>query len=398
MAWDKIRRMFGSKSEPAPPTLARAPSPSQDKPAASVQEVPDLKWIEATDNPWGVRVLDVRPVTLTMLSTSTDPQCATNAVSFGNDDGTGFIGQAPASERIVETSLRFPVDHVLFDGVLFVPRTMEHKWALFFHQGELIAVRSWSRTVMLVARVEARDGHVEITRIRGALCAADETPDFTVRALDYLLRSHALDAIYPAPLLPGIEADPKAAAMWCMSAFGNRAQLATPHAFARRDPDRLLRTHSLLHIAVARGQVAAIDECLQSGIAIDALAADGLAPLHWALAAQDGAIMSLLLDRGAFVDVRSDQGATPLMNAVQAASMERTSLLLDRGADANARDQRGFTALHRAAEMGLTDIVRLLLERGAAIDVEAEGHTPWSLAEGRGRNDVLAMLQSPRYS
>jgi Ankyrin repeats (3 copies)/Ankyrin repeat len=398
MVWDKIRRIFGGKGEPSQPTPARTPPASQDMPAAFEQQMPALKWIEATDNPWGVRVLDVRPVTLTMLSTSTDPQCATNAVSFGNDDGTGFIGQAPVSERIVETSLRFPVDRALFDGVLFVPRAMEHKWALFFHQGELIAVRSWSRTVALVARVETRDGHVEITRIRGAMCAIDETPDFTVRALDYLLRSHALHDLYPAPLPPGIEADAKAAALWCMSAFGNQAQLATPHAFPRRDPDRLLRTHSLLHIAVARGQAAAIDQCLQSGIAIDALAADGLAPLHWAIAAPDGAIMRLLLDRGASVDVRSDEGATPLMNAVQAASMEGTTLLLDRGADANAHDHRGFTALHRAAEMGLTDIVTLLLERGAAIDVEAEGHTPRSLAEGRGRDDVLAMLLSPRYS
>lgn len=107
------------------------------------------------------------------------------------------------------------------------------------------------------------------------------------------------------------------------------------------------------------------------------------------------AITSMQLDRGACVDVRSDQGATPLMNAVQAASMESTKLLLDRGADANARDGRGFTALHRAAEMGLADIVRLLLDRGATVEVDAEGRTPRSLAEGRDRNDVLAMLQSP---
>jgi hypothetical protein len=327
-----------------------------------------------------------------MLSTSADPQCATNAVSYGADDGTAFVGQAPDSSRIVEISLRFPIDGPLLDGVLFVPRAMEHKWALFFQQGELIVVRSWHRRVVLVARVEARAGHVEITQARGMLCSHDETPEFTARALDYLLRSHALGEVHPAPLLPGIEGDPKAAAMWCMSMFGNRAQVATPHAFARREPERPLRTHSRLHIAVARAQVDTIEACLQAGMPIDALAGDGLAPLHWALASPGNEIATLLLDRGASVDVRSEEGATPLMNAVQSASLEQATLLLDRGADADARDLRGFTALHRAAEMGHVDLVALLLARGASIEVEAEGHTPRSLARARERTEILAMF------
>jgi ankyrin repeat protein len=125
---------------------------------------------------------------------------------------------------------------------------------------------------------------------------------------------------------------------------------------------------------------------------IDALAGDGLAPLHWALALPGNEIATLLLDRGASVDVRSEEGATPLMNAVQSASLEQATLLLDRGADANARDLRGFTALHRAAEMGLVDITALLLARGASIDVDAEGHTPRSLAIARDRKDILALL------
>lgn len=392
MVWDRIKRMLGGKADSGEPEPVHGQAQMQDKSPAPAQALPEVRWIEAADNPWGVRVLDVRPVTLTMISTSADPQCAANAVSYGGEDGTVFVGQAPDSQRIVDVSLRFPVDGPLLDGVLFVPRAMEHKWALFFHRDELIVVRSWVRKVVLVARVEARDGHVEITQARGALCADDETPEFTARALDYLVRSHALDIVHPAPLPPDLDADPKAAAMWCMSLFGNRAQVATPHAFAWREPERPLRTHSLLHIAVARGQVDTIEACLQAGMPIDALAGDGLAPLHWALASPDNAITTLLLDRGASVDVRSEEGATPLMNAVQDASLEQATLLLDRGAEANARDLRGFTALHRAAEMGLVGIVRLLLDRGASIDVDAEGHTPRSLAEGRERRDILAMF------
>ena len=373
MAWERFKRMFGGQGDDGP-------RPS------------DITWLEAADNSWGVRVLDVRPMTLTMLSTSSDPRCASNALSFGQDDGTSFIGQEPPVARSVEASLRFPIDRVLADGVLFIPREMEHKWALFYHRREIICVRSWLRQVQAVAQVEEHGDHVLITAVRGSFVAEDEEPALTIGVLDYLLRSHALGAEYPAPLPAGVENDPNAAAMWCMSMFGNRASFATPYQVARHDPETPLRTHSLLHIGVARGNVPAIEASLAAGTPIDLLAADGLAPLHWALASNDPVIMTLLLDRGSPVDVRSSAGATPLMNAVQSATLDTVSFLLDHGADVNARDRRGFTALHRAAEMGHLDVAQVLLDRGASPNPDAEGHTPRSLAAARGHADIVAIL------
>jgi len=373
MAWDKIKRVLGRRGENAP-------------------QFPELSWLEAADNPWGVPLLDVRPVTLGMLSTSSDPQCATNLMSLRQDDGRTFLGEEPPARSITEASLRFPIDGILADGALFVPREMEHKWALYYHRGEVICVRSWLRKVQVVARVELGGDHMEIAQVRGTFGVEDEEPDFTVRTLDYLLRSHALESVYPVPLPPGMESAPESAAMWCMSMFGNRAWYATPHGFDRSDPDRPLRTDSLLHIAIARREVSAIEECLAAGVPIDLRARDGLTPLHWALASNDPAIRTLLLDRGSPVDVRSAEGATPLMNAVQEAGMEQVCFLLDHGADVNARDLRGFTALHRAAEMGHLDVLRVLLDRGALPNPDAEGHTPRSLAEGRNHEDIVAVL------
>lgn len=380
MAWDRIKGIFGRQTD-----------------KTKEPEAPDIPWVDAADNPWGVRVLDVRPVTLTMLSASRDSTCAANAVSFGQDDGMGFIGEEPPVNRRIEASLRFATDRVLADGVLFVPREMEHKWALFYHRGSILCVRSWLRQVQAIGRVKVDENTIEITEIHGAFVSEDEPPAFTRRVLDYLLRSHALDMVYPAPLLPGTEKDPAAAAMWCMSMFGNRALFATPHELHQSDPGRPLRTHSLLHIAVARGDVGAMERSLAAGVPVDLLAGDGLAPLHWALACDDPTIMTILLDRGSPVDVRSDEGATPLMNAVQSASLEKIAFLLDHGAEVNARDRRGFTALHRAAEMGKLEVTRMLLERGASPNSEAEGgHTPRSLAEARKETRIIGLLD--RYS
>ena len=55
--------------------------------------------VDASDNQWGVPILDVRPITLHNLSTSTDPTCARNAISFPGDDGRGFIDCASESSR-----------------------------------------------------------------------------------------------------------------------------------------------------------------------------------------------------------------------------------------------------------------------------------------------------------
>ncbi len=354
--------------------------------------LPEVPWLGADQNPWGVPVLDVRPVTLGMLSTSRDPQCAANAVSFGNEDGTCFRGARPPVARAIPSGLRFRIDRVLADGVLFNPGAMEHKWALYYHGGQILCVRSWQRQVQLVADVRVEGGWACIATIRGAFGDRDEDPAFTERALDYLLRSHALSLVYPAPLPGGLEQDPGAAALWCMSGFGSLAHAATPHPVPGGPPEEPLRTDSLLHIAVARGDATAAEAALAAGVPVDLLSREGLAPLHWAVGRPDDAMLDLLLARGSPVDVRSAEGATPLMNAVQDRDGRSAALLLDRGADPNAADGRGFTALHRAAEMGQLELARLLLQRGARPDARAQGHTPRSLAEGRGEAAVVDLL------
>lgn len=102
---------------------------------ASASQPRTVRWLEAADNPWCVWVLDLRPVTLHMLATSSDRKCAENALSFLQDDGTNFIGAEPAVDRTIKPSLRFRIGSVLADGALFIPTEMEHKWAMYYHRG-----------------------------------------------------------------------------------------------------------------------------------------------------------------------------------------------------------------------------------------------------------------------
>jgi hypothetical protein len=392
--WNTFKKLIGIEVQ----HQSRGDSVDVDAGSATAEVPnPELNWIAADSNPWEIPVLDVRPVTHSILSSSKDPQCAANAISYGQDDGTAFIDQEPVSAQIIPSDLTYPISGQLHDGVLFLPQQMEHKWAIFYRNGEVIVVRGWLRRVYLAARTEQQGNLLRILEIRGTFGTENETPDFTSRTLDFLLRTHALNLPYPAPLPPGMESDDQAAAMWCFSMFGNMVACATPHAISEHPVTVPLRSHSLLHIAVAHGSRLKVEAALKSGIPVDSLASDGMTPLQWALVRFDTAIIDLLLANGASIDARSGEGATALMNASQAKNLPGVVYLLSRGAEVDARDMRGFTALHRAAEMGSLDIAKALLEAGASPLTEAQGHTPRSLAEMRGWSEMAQMLQSDSF-
>lgn len=359
-----------------------------------LSNTPEIPWVPAEKNPWHVPLLDVRPVTHQMLSTSKDPQCAQNAISYGQDDGTGFASQGPERSRIVSCELRYRFDGVLAPGALFIPAVMEHKWAIYYHGGRILFIRSWLRKLMATAEVACgEDGIALVAAVRGAFVSENEEAEFTVRAVDYLIRSHAPGLVFPAPLPAEFESSPETSAMWCMNVFGKLAEFATPHRIDGGIPEKPLRTHSLMHIAVARGDTEAVDTFLKAGLPVDLLAADGLAPLHWAFARKDTRMAAFLIERGSPIDVRSAEGATPLMTEAQNGDVAKIEFLLDAGAEVNAVDSRGFNSLHRAAERGDAKVVTLLLDRGARTDVVAQGYTALSFAEKRGHAEVVSLLK-----
>ncbi|MBC9912557.1 ankyrin repeat domain-containing protein [Chitinophaga varians] len=351
-----------------------------------------LPWIEPAQNPWGVRLLDLRPVTTIMLATSKDPQCASNAVSYNAEDGTTFIDEEPSDNTIISSNIVIPIDKVLAPGVLFIPQTMEHKWAIYYHNDTLIFVRSWLRKVVVTAKTTQRENTLTIDAIKGKFLN-NESTELTRNIIRFLLIGYAMNEVTPAPIPPALALTPQNAALWAFSAYGNMAHFGVFDEHFEPLIDRPLRSHSLLHIAVAQGNIPEIEKQFQTGLSLDLLAGDGLAPLHWSIASKEIQVMEKLLALGAHPDSRSEEGATPLMNAVQSNKIHHVDLLLQSGANPNAIDNRGFTSLHRAAEMGHLDIVITLLKCGADKNISSGGHTALSFAEGRGHEAIVKVLQ-----
>lgn len=348
-------------------------------------------WIAPEENPWKQAIVDLRPFTQSMLSSSPDPQMAENAISYSGEDGTAFYGIKPIKTKETEGKITFTIDKRLEPGVLFTPDTMEHKWAIYFDGANLIFIRSWLREVVAIARTSQRQNLLIIESITGEF-SSDESPDFTNATLNAILATHVLKDHVPCPLPADLKDDLKQAALWAFSVYGKMAHFGTFDLNLYPTSDLALRTHSLLHIAVARGDSDAIHKQIRKGVNPDCLAGDGLAPLHWAIACENNTIISILIDAGANPNVKSLEGATALMNAVQSNKIEKLDLLVAAGAEINTQDNRGFTALHRAAEMGLTVITQRLLELGADKRISAQGYTALQLAQLSKHQAIINLL------
>lgn len=303
-----ISKLFGKKDS------ARVEEPQTS--------IPTLGWIEASKNSWNVELLDLRPITQNMVSTSKDAQMAANAVSYGSEDGTAFIGQEPEFSGEIASNFSLVVDPVLAPGVLFAPDSMEQKWAIFFHQNTLLFVRSWLRKVMVAAETRQQDGRLVVTKLSGRFSEDDE-PDFTLAVMKYLLITHAIKEAFPAPLPINFSTDTQSAGLWAMSTYGKMAHVGIFSTALEETTATPIRSISLLHIAVARGDVSKVRVYINEGMPIDLLASDGLSPLHWSIAVEGVNVMKCLIELGAGVNVQSAEGATPLMNAVQSNKMEK---------------------------------------------------------------------------
>lgn len=397
--WRRIKSWFtrAPRVDPALGEGAQTISPAMIGMQAPRPDLADTEptWIDEDANPFGVRLLDVRPITLGTLSVSQNPVCAQNAVSYGGEDGQSFHAQPVNVSRRVEATLRYRAPRYLVDGALFIPREMEDKWALFVFANTLILVRSWLRLVFIRAPVRIDGEYVVIGPIEGAVANEAESEAYTVAALDFILRTHALDIPWPAPLRASGLPE-RALALECMSIFGRQAHFACAAPPRAEIPASPLRTVSRLHFAAMRNAALEVRAALDAGVPIQAQDRFGFAAIHYVK--EEGPLLDLLLTSGAALDDEASDGATLLMLAAQSRDSPFVRALLQRGAKADHADQRGFSALHRAAEMGEVAIAEALIGAGADPDREAEGgHTPRGLAALRGEQAVLDLFP-PRAS
>ena len=356
----------------------------------------ELPWIRYDQNPYGVPLLDLRPITFQLGSEMEDAMLK-NLDSYSMEDGASFSGLSPVLEagREVHCDLTYKIAGKLYAGSLFVPATPEDRWAIFFDGVDIYFVRSWSKELVAKATVELSDHQLKIISIEGAITDSGiETDNQTIALVNFLMLSHVLNETAPVPLLNELEPEPNRAAVWAFSLFGHRAKVGVFDENAIFNSDRVIRSTTAYHIAIANNDDGSVKLILDQGLVDkNLLAQDGFTPIHWALYTDHYEMMKLLVDKGVDVNARSLNGTTPLMDAVELKSVKGVEALLELGAEVDCDDARGFTALHRAAGMGQDQVARKLLIKGAdAFQTSDNGLTALDLAKERNHEAIITLL------
>jgi ankyrin repeat protein len=148
--------------------------------------------------------------------------------------------------------------------------------------------------------------------------------------------------------------------------------------------------------AAALGRLDRLKECLRHDpSAINSRSKDGFTALHFACFFGQPGAARLLIESGAAVDsvAANPTQVMPLHSAASARNLEAARLLLERGAPVNARQQAGWVPIHAAAQNGDRPMVELLLKHRANPKLaNDEGKTSAMVAREKGHAELAALL------
>lgn len=186
-----------------------------------------LTWSDGVDNPFGIRCLDCRPFSQVVLSGALDRSIAARFAELRNSGGEQHLGISPGNPVTVSCCLSYPFGGRAEDGTLFAAYEMEDKWDIYLHRGCLYFARSWTGILVFAAPVTFSSRQAQVLSVVADAEAASDDPDFIVRQVDFLIKSHVLGLEVPHPLPAGFPEDIQQIASYSFARYGRRASFAT---------------------------------------------------------------------------------------------------------------------------------------------------------------------------
>lgn len=220
-----LRKILPKKS---PPTPTREEALSQ------------LRWIEADDNSYGLRVLDCRPVTQGLMSVTASDEEAERFAKLCQSDGAQYSGVSPHNPSYVDCRLVYPYGREAppADGPVFVAKAMEDKWNVYWFEHYLYFVRSLDGRLVFRAKSNFSKSDVVVSGIEVDGSEALEQ-DLVVAQVDYLIKSYIYNCGVPHPLPSDLPGDEEGIALYSFQMYGRRAVFATYEDSTLVDIDQL---------------------------------------------------------------------------------------------------------------------------------------------------------------
>jgi len=190
-------------------------------------------WIDASESPFGVRVLDCRSATHGRVAMSGSPEVLNYFASQEALRGEHFRTATLANPQGFDIDQRYWGLRIAeTEGAVYLAEVMEDKWDIFRFGDALFFVRSWSGMLVHRARFVALNSELLITEVSTDSSGGYSDPtlrETTRREIDFLVRTHLRRERVPAPLSPGVTGPnaPEHDAIFAFSRFGRWASYAT---------------------------------------------------------------------------------------------------------------------------------------------------------------------------
>jgi len=159
-----------------------------------------VKWVSEQDSPFGIEVLDCRPVATTMVSTTTDPNIAETFARLRSSRGEQHRERLPENAWRMSCDLTYPHVGEHKDGPIFIAPDMDHKWDIYLHDGHLFFSRSWTGELVFVAGIELEPPTARLASITSDADLWENDSTYVTAVVDYLVKSHLYKVVVPHPL------------------------------------------------------------------------------------------------------------------------------------------------------------------------------------------------------
>ncbi len=203
-------------------------SSQQGKTPTREEALSQLRWIEADDNSYGLRILDCRPVTQGLMSVTASHEEAERFMKLCRSDGSEYCGSSPANADQIDCRLVYPYgrEESPADGPVFVAKVMEDKWNVYLFEHHLYFVRSLDGRLVFRAKEEFSKSEVVVSGIEADSKDGSEA-DLVVAQVDYLIKSYIYNCGVPHPLPRDLPGDEEGIALYSFQMYGRRAVFAT---------------------------------------------------------------------------------------------------------------------------------------------------------------------------
>lgn len=188
-----------------------------------------LRWLDADENRYGIRILDCRELTQGShgwLSLTSDTKIAERFGALRGSDGRQHRGQFHPRASTYKCDLWYPPNEVMQEGMKFRAREMEDKWDLSLYGQRMYCTRSWTGELVLVAELDSAQA-VHVMWVAAPPLGGVMHPSFAVREFDFLMKSHIYRQRVPNPVPAGYSEDASEAAKFSMHRYGRWASFAS---------------------------------------------------------------------------------------------------------------------------------------------------------------------------